>query len=111
MSSLVLRATLQKALPSMGEGQSMAILEALASATPVIISPECNFGVVDEFKAGAIVKRDASLIAQAISLFLSDAALRSAASESAYALARDSFGWKGVIDKLAGIYSSAIRSP
>ena len=60
-------------LTSVGEGQSMAILEALASGTPVIISPECNFPDVEEVKAGAIVERDANLVAQAISrFFLSD---------------------------------------
>jgi glycosyltransferase involved in cell wall biosynthesis len=95
-------------LPSMGEGSSMAILEALASATPVIISPECNCPVIDKVKAGAIVERDANLFAQAISRFLSDPAQRSAASEAAYDLARDGLGWPGIIDKLERIYLSAL---
>jgi glycosyltransferase involved in cell wall biosynthesis len=97
-------------LPSMGEGSSMAILEALASGTPVIISPECNCRIVDEVKAGAVVERDANLIAQAISRFLSDKALSSAASEAAYNLARDRLGWPSIVDKLERIYLGA-RQP
>ena len=95
-------------LPSIGEGQSMAILEALASGTPVIISPECNFPDVEEVKAGAIVERDANLVAQAISRFLADSALRSAASDAAFALARDRYGWPAIVDKLESVYQSAL---
>lgn len=95
-------------LPSIGEGQSMAILEALASGTPVIISPECNFPDVEEVKAGTIVERDANLVAQAISRFLSDSALRSAASDAAFALARDRYGWPAIVDKLESVYQSAL---
>jgi glycosyltransferase involved in cell wall biosynthesis len=97
------------ALPSMGEGSSMAILEALASGTPVIISPECNCPVVDEVKAGAVVERDANLIAQAISRFLSDKVLSSVASEAAYSLARDKLGWPSIVDKLERIYLGALQ--
>jgi glycosyltransferase involved in cell wall biosynthesis len=95
-------------LPSIGEGLSMAVLEALASGTPVILSPECNLPVVEEVKAGAVVERDASLIAQAISRFLSDKVLSSAASEAAYNLARDKFAWPAIVGKLESIYQSAI---
>lgn len=95
-------------LPSSGEGLSMAVLEALASGTPVIISPECNLPAVEEVKAGAIIARDAALVAQEISRFLADDALISAASEAAYHLARDRFGWPTAVDKLEGLYLSAI---
>jgi len=95
-------------LPSSGEGLSMAVLEALASGTPVVISPECNLPAVDEVKAGAVVERDAELVAQAISRFLADDAMISTASEAAYRLARDRFGWPTVVDKLEGLYLSAV---
>lgn len=95
-------------LPSIGEGLSMAVLEALASGTPVILSPECNFPVVEEAKAGAVVERDAKLVAQTISRFLSDKALSKTASEAAYNLARDKFGWPSIVGKLEGIYQSVI---
>jgi glycosyltransferase involved in cell wall biosynthesis len=95
-------------LPSIGEGLSVAILEALASGTPVILSPECNLPIVGELKAGAIVPRDVNLLAQAISRFLCDPELRCAASEAAFALARDKFAWPSIIGKLESIYLDAI---
>jgi glycosyltransferase involved in cell wall biosynthesis len=95
-------------LPSTGEGQSIAILEALASGTPVIISPECNFSIVEEAGAGMVVKRDAAMVAETISRFLSDPILAESAGECGYALARDKFGWTPIVDALQGIYRSAI---
>ena len=87
----------------------MAVLEALASGTPVILSPECNFPAVDEVKAGAVVERDANLIAQAIAVFLSDQALSNAASDAAYSLARDRFAWPSIVSELESIYQRAIK--
>ena len=97
-------------LPSMGEGHSMAILEALASATPVIISPECNMQIVDDVGAGAVVLRDPARFAEAMSHFLSDPLRLEAARKSAYALARDHFSWTSVVDKLEAVYKGAISS-
>lgn len=97
-------------LPSIGEGLSMAILEALASGTPAILSRECNLPVVAEAGAGAVVSRTAGELAEAISRFLSDPDLRRAAGDRAYALARDRFGWGPVLDRLEQIYlASATR--
>ena len=79
-------------LPSIGEGLSIATLEALASGTPPILSRECNLPIVGEVGAGAVLDRTAADFARAIDRFLVDPALRQEASERAYALARDRFG-------------------
>ena len=47
------------ALPSFSEGFSMALLEALASRLPVLITPGCNFPEVAEWNAGVIVRPNA----------------------------------------------------
>jgi hypothetical protein len=39
---------------------------------------------------------------------LGDSSVRAAASERAYALARDEFSWLPILDRLEGIYSDAI---
>ena len=96
-------------LASVGEGQSMATLEALASGTPAIVSRECNLPAVADANAGAVVARTTEDFAQALSRFLGDPALRRDAGERAYALARDTFGWAPVLDRLEDIYSSAVR--
>ena len=97
-------------LPSSGEGLSMATLEALASGTPAIISRECNLPIVGEAAAGAIVARTSEGFAEAIDRFLSNAQLRLESSDRAYRLARDHFGWSPILDRLEGIYQSAVRS-
>ncbi|HUQ71314.1 MAG TPA: glycosyltransferase, partial [Planctomycetaceae bacterium] len=76
-------------LPSVGEGLSMAILEALASGTPAIISRQCNLPIVAEAGAGAVVERTPAAFADALSRFLGDRSMLEHASQRAYALARD----------------------
>ena len=95
-------------LPSVGEGLSMATLEALASGTPVIISRECNLPIVAEARAGAVVGSRTSEFADALSRYLRDSAMRADAGERAYILARDHFGWAPILDRLESIYSKAI---
>jgi glycosyltransferase involved in cell wall biosynthesis len=96
------------ALPSIGEGLSMAVLEAMASGTPAILSRECNLPIVETAGAGAVVERTVDQFARALDRFLQDDALRQAAADRAYALARDEFGWRPVLDRLEALYASAI---
>lgn len=96
-------------LPSVGEGLSMAILEALASGTPAIISRECNLPIVAAAGAGAVVGRSAAEFADALSTFLSDPAMLEDARERAYRLARDHFGWTPILDRLEAIYSQSLQ--
>jgi glycosyltransferase involved in cell wall biosynthesis len=97
-------------LPSVGEGLSMATLEALASGTAAIISRECNLPIVAEAGAGAVVGRSVAEFAAALSRFLADTALLEDAKERAYILARDRFGWAPILDHLEAIYSNALHS-
>jgi glycosyltransferase involved in cell wall biosynthesis len=96
-------------LPSIGEGLSIAILEALASGTPAIISHECNLPIVGHAGAGAVVNRTAQDFADSIGRFLADSALRRATADRAYALARERFGWARILDRLEALYVSAIQ--
>jgi glycosyltransferase involved in cell wall biosynthesis len=97
-------------LPSAGEGLSMAILEALASGTPAIISRQCNLPIVAEARAGAVVERSAAEFADAMSTFLADRMMRDQAGERAYVLARDQFGWAPILQRLEGIYANALAA-
>lgn len=98
-------------LPSMGEGLSMAVLEALASGTPVILSPECNLPIVEQAGAGLVVERDADRLAGAISQLLTDPEALKIMGERAYALARDQFGWPAILNRLEALYQDAIITP
>lgn len=96
-------------LPSIGEGLSMATLEALASGTPAIISRGCNLPIIGATAAGAVVPRTPEGFAEAIDQFLSNERLRHESSDRAYRLARDHFGWPPILERLEGIYQSALR--
>lgn len=96
-------------LPSIGEGLSMATLEALASGTPAIISRECNLPIVAEAGAGAVVGRSSREFADALSKFLEDPPMLEQAKERAYVLARDHFGWAPILERLEAIYSESLH--
>lgn len=59
------------ALPSEGEGLSMAVLEALASGTAVLLSPGCHFPEVAEAGAGVIAPLEPEALAAALDRLLS----------------------------------------
>jgi len=53
-------------LPSGAEGFSIAILEALASGTPVMISPGCHFPEVEKTGVGRVVEAEPKAMAKAM---------------------------------------------
>lgn len=97
------------ALPSIGEGLSMAVLEALASATAVVISRECNLPIVESAGAGLVVARTVDDFARGLSSLLSERASLKAAGGRALVLARDQFGWAPILDRLEAIYTASIE--
>lgn len=52
--------------PSMSEGLSMSILEALASGVPVIISHDCNMPEVEKSGAGICIESDRGAVSLAL---------------------------------------------
>ncbi|MCZ6699707.1 MAG: glycosyltransferase [Planctomycetota bacterium] len=100
--------------PSLSEGLSVSVLEALASQTPVILSPGCNMPEVGEADAGRIVEPTRSAIASALRVMLNDPAdnLR-AMGERGRALIADRFDWSVVIPKYREMYAKVIagKSP
>jgi len=98
------------ALPSKGEGLSMAVLEALAHGTAVMLSPECNFREAERAGAGVTVARDPELMAASMESLLADPARLRAMGEAGRALMRRDYSWDVVTDRLVEVYRAMLAS-
>lgn len=97
-------------LPSRQEGFSVAILEALACGTPVVISENCHFPEVAQAGAGEIVPLEATAIATAISSILSDPRLGRQMGDAGRQLVADRFTWPRIAEQTTDLYSRFTRA-
>ncbi|NDJ62647.1 MAG: glycosyltransferase [Chloroflexi bacterium] len=96
------------ALPAVGEGLSLAALEALGAGLPVILTPGCHLPEVAAVGAGLIVEPETVPLAQALHALLSDAERRRAMGAAAQALIRERYTWDAVAAQLETIYAGLI---
>ncbi len=96
-------------LPSDAEGFSIAVLEALASETAVLLSPGCHFDQVEAAGAGLIRPKDADSVAAALDELLSDRERVCAMGAAALELARSEYQWEPLVNKLIKVYEHAIE--
>lgn len=96
------------ALPAVGEGLSMAALEAMACGLPVLLSPGCNLPEVAECHAGIIVEPQADLLAEALNTLLSDTALRQKMGQAARQLVEERFTWEQIARQYVSLYSALL---
>jgi poly(glycerol-phosphate) alpha-glucosyltransferase len=96
------------ALPAIGEGLSMAVLEALGTGLPVILSPECNLPEAEAVGAGLIVAPEVSVLAEALRTLLDDPDGRKGMGVAARQLIHERFTWDGVAVQLEKGYMQHI---
>lgn len=89
------------ALPAIGEGLSMAMLEAMGAGLPVILSHGCN---LDPRDAGFVTDVDPAQIAEKLRLLLTDDARRSKMGHAARDLITAHYTWDTVIEQLDALY-------
>ncbi|HZW35566.1 MAG TPA: glycosyltransferase, partial [Candidatus Deferrimicrobiaceae bacterium] len=95
-------------LPSAGEGFSMAILEALASGTAVLISPGCHFPEVEAAGAGRIAPPEPGAIAAALTDLLAQPdGLRPMGLAGRRFVAR-SYTWDAIAAQLEEAYEEGV---
>jgi glycosyltransferase involved in cell wall biosynthesis len=95
-------------LPSVAEGFSMAVLEALASATPVMISPGCHFSEVAKVGAGWIVERRVEDWANKLAEILREPEQLKRAGESCLQLVRSHYTWGSIVGQMEEAYREGL---
>ncbi len=98
------------ALPAVGEGLPMVVLEAMAAGLPVIVSPGCNLPEVTQFGAGLEAEAAVEPLTSALRDLLPDAARRAVMGEAARALVQERFTWDAVAAQLEGLYQTWVVS-
>lgn len=92
-------------LPSEHEAFSVAILEALAAATPVVISDECHFPEVAQADAGITVPLDADKLAVALKHVLDNPDDARAMGERGRKLIEQHYTWRALAQRLIDVYA------
>lgn len=95
-------------LPSDAEGFSMAILEALAHATPVLISPRCYFPEVETAGAGRVVDPTVDRLEQALDELLTQPQALVAMGRAGRALVADHYTWQSVTSRMLDAYEEGL---
>ncbi len=86
----------------------MAVLEAMASGIPLILTPGCNLPDVESRGAGLLVEREVEALAAAIRNLLRDQPRRAAMGESGRAWVRDVFTWPAIAAQAEQWYAKII---
>jgi len=95
--------------PSMSEGLSMSIIEAMAGGMPVLISTACNMPEVESRNAGRVVASTRADIAKALRelVAMGDETL-SAMGRRGRKLVQDRFDWARLIPKYKKMYTGVV---
>jgi glycosyltransferase involved in cell wall biosynthesis len=96
------------ALPAVGEGFSMAVLEAMACGLPVLLTPGCNFPEVVAAGAGLVVEREVPALREALHALLTDGERRASMGRSARELVHARYTWPQVVTQLEDVYRAVI---
>ncbi|OWY68936.1 hypothetical protein B7486_23855 [cyanobacterium TDX16] len=96
--------------PSMSEGLSMSIVEALAAGVPVVISEACNMPEVEAGGAGRIVEADRGAISSALKPIVASEDARREMSRRARELAWERYDWRGLIPRYVELYERAAKA-
>jgi glycosyltransferase involved in cell wall biosynthesis len=95
-------------LPAVGEGLSMAALEAMASELPVILTPGCNLPDVETHGAGLLVKRDVESVAAALQTLLNNVGLRKKMGQKGRAWVMEKYTWPTIAAQTDELYTKLV---
>lgn len=95
-------------LPSEGEGFSMAVLEALASATPVLLSAGCHFPEAQAAGVGRIAPTEPGALANVLSDILQEPAVLHRMGRRGREFVAQNYSWDSVVDQTLATYVEGI---
>lgn len=97
-------------LPSHAEGFSMAVLEAMAASTAVLISPGCNFPDVVAAGAGIICENDVDTLCANFATLLGDRERLNRLGRAGRRLVAERYSWGRIAAEMIDTYEHVIRS-
>lgn len=96
-------------LPSIAEGFSISILEALASGTVPVISPDCNFPEIESADVGIIVENSPHKIATAIEVLLDKPEQMRKMAERGKVFVKKKYTWPEIGYKMIVFYKNFVK--
>jgi len=106
-----LRAADLFALPSYTENFGVAVVEAMASGLPIVISNRVNiWREVADAGAGLVVNCDVGEVARAMASVLSDPAARTTMGERARRLVAERFTWPAAGKRMVEVYREIVEA-
>jgi glycosyltransferase involved in cell wall biosynthesis len=96
-------------MPSLTEGFSVAVLEAMAHRLPVIITDTCNFPEVVSEQAGLVVSRDVGRLARSLAVLLRDEERRKAMGRRGRHLVKKCFTWDSIAAQFMRLYQESFQ--
>jgi glycosyltransferase involved in cell wall biosynthesis len=91
-------------LPSRSEGQSIALLEAMAAGLPVVVTPVANYPDVEAAGAGLVVSLSVPALTAAISALLTDSVRARSLGDRGRDLVQRHFTWDHVAPQMKDVY-------
>jgi glycosyltransferase involved in cell wall biosynthesis len=86
----------------------MAVLEALASSTAVLLTPGCNFPESERAGAGRVVRNDVASLTEGLRALLSRPDELRQMGRRGVRLVNDNYTWNRIADSLLEAYAEGV---